>query len=92
MSTQKFENILLSRGDVEELLNLYNSLDDALGDVGECFDLSLSQLRDLQSQMWKLRGRFQFRPQANEEGNPAHWKPYVLVDDDRAWHYKGETE
>ena len=93
MSKQQIENVMVSRSDLEDLLALYNCLDDALGDAGEGFDLCLSQLRDLQGHMWKLKGRYNFRPQSNEEGNnPAHWKPCVLPDDERAWFYKGETE
>lgn len=88
MKTEKIENVMISRSDLEDLLALFNCLDDALGDAGEGFDLSLSQLRDLQAQMWKLKGRYRFTPQSNDEGNPCYWKPYVLPDDDRAWHYE----
>ena len=87
----KIENVMISRSDLEDLLALYNCLDDTLGDAGEGFDLCMSQLRDLQAHMWKLKGRYNFRPQSNEEDNPSHWKQYVLPDDDRAWFYKGET-
>ena len=91
MATELYEE--LTRDEVLTILSLYNCLDDALGDAGESFDISISQLRMLQNFMWRLRDTFKFRPQADDEGNrPAHWKPYVLKDDPRAWYYKGETE
>ena len=88
MKKEKIENVMISRDDLEQLLALHNCIQDILGDAGEGFDLSMSQLRDLQGMMWKLKGRYQFAPQSNEDGNPCHWKAYVLPDDDRAWHYE----
>ena len=85
MSTKLYTE--LTKEEAETILSLYNCLDDALTDAGEGFDISLSQLRMLQNYMWRLRDTFKFRPQSNEEGNPAHWKPYVLPDDERAWYY-----
>ncbi len=92
MSTEKIENVLVSRSDLEDLLALYNCLDSMTDEVSETFDLDLSTLRNVQTLSYKLKARFDFRPQADDVGDrPCHWKPYVLPDDDRAWFYKGET-
>ncbi len=92
MSTEKIENVLVSRSDLEDLLALYNCLDSMTDEVSETFDLDLSTLRNVQTLSYKLKSRFDFRPQADDVGDrPCHWKPYVLPDDDRAWFYKGET-
>ena len=91
MATEPYET--LDREEVIELLELHNALDDMLDDASEMFDVNLSQLAALSKQMHRFRNRFRFRPQKSDEGDhPAHWKPYVLPDDDRAWYYKGETE
>jgi len=90
MKKEKIENVMITRDDLEQLLAIHNCIHDILGDAGEGFDLSMSQLRDLQGMMWKMKGRYQFAPQSNEDGHPCHWKPYVLPDDERAWFYKGE--
>ena len=87
MNTKPYEE--LTREDVLKLLDLYNSLTDMLRDTGEGFDVCLSQLRDLQEHTWKLRNRFDFKMQVNEDGGACAWKDYVLKDDDRAYIYKG---
>jgi hypothetical protein len=87
MATELYEE--LTREEVETLLVLHNCLDDMLEEIGGCFDITLSTMRILQNSMWKLRDTLKFRPQADDEGNrPAHWKPYVLKDDPRAWYYE----
>jgi hypothetical protein len=92
MATEKIENVMISRSDLEDLLALYNCLDSMTSEVGETFDLDLSTLRDLQRLSYMIKNRFDFRPQADEVGDrPCHWKPCVLPDDERAWFYKGET-
>ena len=91
MATEPYET--LDREEVLELLELHNALDDMLDDASEMFEVNLSQLAALSRHMLRFRNRFQFRPQKSEAGDhPAHWKPHVLKDDDRAWYYKGETE
>ena len=93
MTKQKIENVLVSRSDLEDLLALYNCLDSMTDEVSETFDLDLSTLRNVQTLSYKLKARFDFRPQADDVGDrPCHWKPYVLPDDERAWFYKGETD
>ena len=83
----------LDREEVLELLELHNLIDDMLGDASDMFDVNLSQLAALQKQMFKFRNRFRFRPQESDTGDhPAHWKPHVLHDDERAWYYKGEKD
>jgi len=39
-----------------------------------------------------LKNMFDFRPPTDSEGEPNHWRPYVLPDDDRAWFHKKEDE
>ena len=93
MSTEKIENVMISRSDLEDLLALYNCLDSMTDEVSETFDLDLSTLRNVQTLSYKLKARFDFRPQADDVGDrPCHWKPYVLPDDERAWFYKGEND
>ena len=83
----------LDREEVLELLELHNVIDDMLGDASDMFDVNLSQLAALSKQMHRFRNRFRFRPQKSDEGDhPAHWKPHVLHDDERAWYYKGEND
>ena len=52
--------------------------------------MRLSQLNDLRDKSWALKNMFDFRPPAREDGNPNHWKPYVLPDDPTAWYYDNE--
>ena len=93
MTKQKIENVMISRSDLEDLLALYNCLDSMTDEVSETFDLDLSTLRNVQTLSYKLKSRFDFRPQADDIGDrPCHWKPYVLPDDERAWFYKGEND
>ena len=81
----------LTREEVEKILELHNVVDDILDDASEMFDINLSQLAALSKQMHTVRHMFNFRPQMCDEGDhPAHWKPHVLKDDDRAWYYKGD--
>lgn len=91
MAEEPYET--LTREEVLELLELHNALDDMLDDASEMFDVNLSQLAALSKQMHRFRNRFQFRPQKSDTGDhPAHWKPHVLKEDDRAWYYKGEND
>ena len=89
----KIENVMISRSDIEDLLALYNCLDSMTNEVGETFDIDISTLRDIQALSYKVKARFDFRPQKDDDyaDRPCHWKPCVLPDDERAWYYKGET-
>ncbi len=80
---------MISRGDIEDILSLYNEIDDMLAETSEAFDLNISTLRSLSVLSYKVKSRFDFRPQKDDEydDRPCHWKPSVLPDDDRAWHY-----
>ena len=93
MSTEKIENVMISRSDLEDLLALYNCIDSMTNEVSDTFDLDISTLRDIQRLSYMIKSRFDFRPQADDVGDrPCHWKPYVLPDDERAWFYKGEND
>ena len=86
MATKLYEE--LTREEVLELLELHNVLDNMLDDASETFEVNLSHLAALSRHMHRFRNRFNFRPQKSDEcDHPAHWKPYVLKDDDRAWFY-----
>jgi hypothetical protein len=81
----------LSRDDLKAILEVYNKLDRIASNVHEILDMDLSQLREMQSKLSDLREIFKFRPVKGEDGNPKHYKPYVLPDDPTAWYYKEEA-
>ena len=78
----------LSRDDLKAVLEVYNKLDRIASNVHEILDMDLSQLRDMQRNLYDLKELFEFRPVKGEDGNPEHYKPYVLPDDPTAWYYK----
>ena len=80
----------LTRDDLNNLLGIFNTLNSITDDVHECLDMSLSQLSDLQRKTCELSNMFNFRPAMDEDGNPIHYKPKVLPDDDNAWFYEEE--
>lgn len=83
----------LTRDEVRLLLEVYNCMDRIVDDTMEMMDVRLSQLSDLRDKSYALKQMFDFRPPVREEdGNPNHYKPYVLPDDPTAWYYdNGET-
>ena len=86
----KTENVMISRSDIEDILALYNEVDSMTNQVSETFDLDISTLRELRGLAYKVKSRFDFRPQKDDEGDrPCHWKPDVLPDDERAWFWQG---
>jgi hypothetical protein len=93
MTKEKIENVMISRGDIEDILSLYNKIDSMVDEVGETFDIDISTLRDLRNLSYKVKSRFDFRPQKddNYDDRPCHWKPSVLPDDDRAWYYNDDS-
>ena len=93
MTKEKTENVMISRGDMEDILALYNKIDSMVNEVGETFDIDISTLRDLRKLSYKVKARFEFRPQKddNYDDRPCHWKPFVLPDDDRAWYYNDDS-
>ena len=91
MSKEKIENVMVSRSDIEDILALYNEIDSMTNQVSETFDLDISTLRELRGLAYKVKSRFDFRPQKDDEyeDRPCHWKPDVLPDDERAWFWQG---
>ena len=85
--TDKKVKTVLTRDEIVELLNLYQVMDDILEDASEIFDIDLSKLRRLRDSSHVLKQMFDFRPRIGEDGNPNHWRPYVMPDDDRAWYH-----
>ena len=82
----------LNRDEVTILLEVYNCMDSMVDDTMEMMDVRLSQLSDLRDKSYALKNMFDFRPPAREDGNPNHYKPYVLPDNPTAWFYNEETE
>ena len=62
-------------------------MDDICDDFQEMFDTDLAKVRKLQDMSQVLKNLFDFRPRTGEDGNPNHWQPYVMPDDDRAWYH-----
>jgi DNA-directed RNA polymerase len=83
---------LLQEDKAQEMLELYIALDSMLDEASETFDIDLSTLRDLRHQTWRLKETFSFKPQKHDEyaDRPAHWKEYVLPNDERAWYYNAK--
>lgn len=77
----------LTRDEVKILLEVYTCMDSMIEGTMEMMDVRLSQLSDLRDKSYALKNMFDFRPPAREDGNPNHWKPYVLPDDPNAWYY-----
>ena len=82
----------LTRDEVQELLEVYRSMDDICDDFKEMFDTSLEKVRKLEEMSYTLKNMFDFRPITDSEGDPNHWRPYVMPDDERAWYHKEEEE
>ena len=90
--TDKEVKLNLSRNEVEELLEVYRSIDAICTDFREMFDTDISKIRKLEEMSYTLKNMFDFRPPTDSEGDPNHWRPYVLPDDERAWYSKKEEE
>tara|TARA_R110001606_G_scaffold381572_1_gene542863 strand:- start:1101 stop:1376 length:276 start_codon:yes stop_codon:yes gene_type:complete len=83
----------LTRDEVAILLEVYNAIDSLVDDTMEMMDVRLSQLSDARDKAYMLKHMFDFRAPIGDDGNPNHWKAYVLPDDPTAWyHYTEETE
>ena len=81
----------LTRDEVAILLEVYNTIDALVDDTMEIMDVRLSQLSDARDKAYALKQMFDFRAPVGDDGNPNHWKPYVLPDDPNAWYYNEET-
>jgi len=90
--TKKNVKTVLTRDDIVELLNVYLIMDEICTDFQEIFDTDLAKVRKLQDMSQVLKNLFDFRPRKNDEGNPNHWQPYVMPDDDRAWYHVPEED
>jgi len=84
--------LTLTRNELEEILEVYRSMDAICTDFREMFDTSMSKVSKLEDMSITLKTMFDFRPTTDSEGCPNHWSPYVLPDDDRAWFHKKEDE
>lgn len=80
----------LTRDEVQEILEVYRSIDAICTDFREMFDTDISKIRKLEEMSYTLKNMFDFRPPTDSEGDPILWRPYVLPDDDRAWYSKKE--
>tara|TARA_R100001460_G_scaffold20179_1_gene41897 strand:+ start:343 stop:621 length:279 start_codon:yes stop_codon:yes gene_type:complete len=79
--------VKLTRDEVLEILDAYNIMDQICTDFREMFDTDLGKVRKLESMSTKLKDMFDFRPITDSEGDPNHWRSYVMPDDDRAWYH-----
>lgn len=84
--------LTITRNELEEILEVYRSIDAICTDFREMFDTDISKIRKLEEMSYTLKNMFNFRPPTDSEGDPNHWRPYVLPDDDRAWYSKKENE
>jgi len=91
MANKKLK-LKLTREEVQELLEVYRSIDAICTDFREMFDTSIAKVSKLEDMSITLKNMFDFRPPTDSEGDPNHWRPYVLPDDDRAWFHKKEDE
>ena len=82
----------LTRDEVQELLEVYRSIDAICTDFREMFDTDISKVRKLEEMSYTLKNMFDFRPITDSEGDPNHWRPYVMPDDDRAWYSKPKKD
>jgi hypothetical protein len=89
--TKKIIKTELTRDEVLKLLEVYTCMDSMVDDTMEMMDVRLSQLSDLRDKAYALKHMFDFRPTVKDDGNPNHWKPYVLPDDPTAWYYEGDS-
>tara|TARA_B110000483_G_C18183138_1_gene537832 strand:+ start:1423 stop:1692 length:270 start_codon:yes stop_codon:yes gene_type:complete len=81
----------LTRTEVEKLLEVFNTIDSMVDDTMEMMDVRLSQLSDVRDKAHSLQQMFNFRPQLGEDGNPKHWLPKVMPDNENAWYYEGDS-
>ena len=81
--TNKEVKLNLTRNEVEDLLEVYRSMDSIVTDFREIFDTSINKISKLEDMSITLKNMFDFRPPKDSEGDPNHWRPYVLPDDDK---------
>ena len=86
--TNKTIKTELTRDEVAILLEVYNTIDALVDDTTEMLDVRLSQLSDARDKAFALKQMFNFRAPIGDDGNPNHWKAYVLPDDPNAWFYE----
>jgi len=82
----------LTRDEVQEILEAYRIMDAICTDFREMFDTDLSKVRRLEDVSTNLYFLLVCRPPTDSEGDPNHWRPYVLPDDDRAWYSKPKKD
>jgi len=78
----------LTREEVAILLEVYNTIDAMVDDTMEMMDVRMSQLSDVKDKAYALKQMFDFRPPIGDDGDCAHWMPFVLPDDPNAWYYE----
>ena len=78
----------LTRDEVAILLEVYNTIDAMVDDTMEMMDVRMSQLSDVRDKAYALKQMFDCRPPTGDDGDPDHWKPFVLPDDPDAWYYE----
>ena len=65
--TDKEVKLNLSRNEVEDLLEVYRSMDELVSDFREMFDTSLEKVRKLEDMSFTLKNMFDFRPPTDRQ-------------------------
>ena len=65
-----------------ELLEAYNNLRTAISTLGECHNLWLSDVRNLEKLECDLHRILKFVPKRNEDGHSVHYADWILDGDD----------
>ena len=82
----------LTLKEVQQLLTLYNKIDDIVDNARDTFDVRLSDLNELDDAARDLKNMFNFRPPIGRNGDPNHWKDSVLPNDPDAWYFKEDDD
>ena len=65
--TDKEVKLNLTRNEVEDLLEVYRSMDELVSDFREMFDTSLEKVRKLEDMSFTLKNMFDFRPPTDRQ-------------------------
>ena len=65
-----------------ELLEAHNNLRRALSMIGECNDLMMSDIKNLDILQYRLQSILKFTSRKDSDGNSMYWANWVLDWDD----------
>ena len=78
----------ITREEITLILELYNTVDNAIDHILECLDIDISTLRDLRQQSCEVKDMFDFRPRKDDHGGAKFYANMVLLDDPDAWFFE----